>query len=180
MVVCLCFGWSFFYEFLPVVWIADLGFDAKTVGIFYAYGAGIYALSSGMLIRPFQKWFRPYVLVFYSLVLLGCVILSLLFFRQAFWIWFYLPVVNFLIALIYPTYSAIVSDAVDENSQGEVLGILQSIQMFAFGISPLFGGGALGIHPLAPMLLGGGFMLLGACIFGLFLRKKIFKYGKRF
>lgn len=174
-VICFCFGWSFFYEFLPVAWIGDYGFDAKRVGIFFAYGAGFYALSSGVLIRPFQKWFRPHSLVFYSIALLGCVILALLFFHKAFWIWIYLPIVNFLIALAYPTYAAIVSDSVDENSQGEILGILQSIQMLAFGISPLFGGGALGIHPHSPMLLGGGFMTIGACILGIFLRKKIFK-----
>ncbi len=173
--ICFCFGWSFFYEFLPVVWLSDFGFNTDQVGMFYAYGSGFYALSSGLLIRPFQKRFRRHSLVFYSLAILGGVILAILFLPHPFWIWIYLPIVNFLIALTYPTYSAIISDSVDENSQGEILGISQSIQMFSFGISPLLGGTALGLHPHSPMLLGGGFMWIGAAILGLFLKKKIFR-----
>jgi MFS transporter, DHA1 family, tetracycline resistance protein len=173
-VTFFCFAWSFFYEFIPVVWISNLGFDSTKVGFFYAYGSFFYALSSGLLIRPFQKRFKPHALVFYSLLSLGGLILILPFFLYGVFIWIYLPLVNFLVALAYPTYSTIVSDSVDENSQGEILGILQSIQMFAFGISPLLGGFFLGIHPLSPMFLGGFFMLVGAFIFGVFLRKRIF------
>ena len=36
-VFLFCFGWSFFYEFIPVSWIASFRFDASQIGFFYAY-----------------------------------------------------------------------------------------------------------------------------------------------
>lgn len=173
-VLFYCFGWSFFYEFIPVTWIADFAFDSGQIGYFYAYGAGIYALSSGLLIRPIVGRFRQEPVFFYTLVTLGIVILLALESGNSFWIWIYLPIVNFLCALLFPTSSTIVSDASPSDAQGESLGILQSVQAAAFAFSPLAAGTFLGAHPHMPMLVGGIAMLLAAVVFGILARKEIF------
>jgi DHA1 family tetracycline resistance protein-like MFS transporter len=174
-VIIFCFAWSFFYEFIPVTWIADYNFDAGQVALFYAYGALFYAASSGFFIRPFVDKYNNYSLIFYSVAGLGISILTCLILKGVWFILLYLPLVNFLIALAYPTYSAIVSNTVDDDSQGEIMGILQSIQMLAFGISPLVGGWLLGLSKHAPMLVGGIAMLIAAAILGFFLKNKIFQ-----
>jgi MFS transporter, DHA1 family, tetracycline resistance protein len=172
--VFFCVGWSFFYEFLPVIWISDYGFDTVRVGIFFAYGSGVYALSSGILIRPIVDRFKPCRVLFYSLCALGILTMLLLFHPNAVWIWIYLPIVNFLVALIYPTYTTMISDEAGRDAQGEILGISGSLQSLAFAMSPLAAGLLVGANTHLPMFVGGLSMLLAAFFVGMLLRRKLF------
>lgn len=170
--IFFCVGWSFFYEFLPVIWISNYGFDTMKVGFFFAYGSGIYALSSGILIRPIVNRFKPYLVLFYSLCLLGIVTLLLLFHSSAFWVWIYLPAVTFLVALIFPTYTTMISDKAGVDAQGEILGISGSLQALSFAVSPLAAGFLIGGNIHMPLFIGGLSILSAALIVGILLRKK--------
>lgn len=170
-------GWSFFYEFIPVTWIADYSFDANTIGLLYAYGAGFYALSSGLLIRPIVNRFKDSVTLFYAICILGCIIISLLIPAKSFLVWIYLPIVNFFVSLIFPTYTAMISNCATKDSQGEVLGVMQSIMALSYATSPLIAGFTLGIKTNMPLILGGATLLIAGSILGIFLRKEIF--GKK-
>jgi len=172
--VFFCVGWSFFYEFLPVIWISDYGFDPVRVGFFFAYGSGFYALSSGVLIRPIVSRCKPYRVLFYSLCALGIVTILLLLHPGAIWIWIYLPIVNFLVALIFPTYTTMISDWAGRDAQGEILGISGSLQALAFAISPLAGGFLVGANTHLPMFVGGLSMLFAAFFIWILLRKKLY------
>lgn len=163
-VLLFCFGWSFFYEFIPVTWIIEYGFSSKEIGLFYAYGAGFYALSSGLLIRPIVDRCNHDAILFYSLLSLGSLILLMLIQPPAIWIWIYLPIANFLIALLFPTSTAMISNSVGPEAQGKTLGVMQSIEAAAFAISPLVAGPLLGWNSNAPILLGGASMLIGSLI----------------
>jgi DHA1 family tetracycline resistance protein-like MFS transporter len=170
-----CFGWSIFYEFIPVAWISDYGFEARQIGFAYAYGAAFYALSSGLLIRPFLSWFKEPFLLFTSLLGLGIAIPLLLFNPPQIWVWIYLPLLNFLVALIWPTSTTIVSNCAGKEAQGEMLGIYQSIQAAAFAFSPLVAGLLLGENPHFPMIAAGIAMTLAALIFAYPIRKELFR-----
>jgi len=174
-ILLFCFGWSFFYEFIPVSWIADYGFNSGDIGFFYAYGSGCYALSSGYLIRPLVNRYKHISVLFYALTIMGAAILLLLLRPGVEWLWVYLPVVNYLAALLFPTSTAMVSDWAGKDAQGEILGISQSVQSAAFAISPLAAGSFLGANPHMPMLLGGIAILLAALVLGLSLRNQIFQ-----
>lgn len=170
LTICLfCFGWSLFYEFLPVIWLSDYGFSLKNVGLFFGFGSAIFALSSSVLIRPIVDRFKPLSILSYALSFMGITILFILL-RPAFaLIWIYLALVNFLAALAFPTYTTLVSNSVGRDIQGEILGVSESIQTTAFGISPLLAGSLLGFHFYAPMFLGGIATLLSGIL--LFLSK---------
>lgn len=173
-ILVYCFGWSFYYEFLPVTWIADHQFDVERIGFFFAYAAGCFAISAGFLIRPIINRFRHEAIFFYALCLLGAFLLMMLLNTSILWIWIGLPISNFFAALLFPTSTTLVSNWAKKDAQGETLGILQSVQAAAFALSPLAAGSFLGSHPHMPMVLGGFAMLLAALIMGIFLRKKIF------
>lgn len=173
-ILIFAFGWSFFYEFIPVTWIAEYNFDASTIGLFYAYGAGFYAVSAGYLIRPIIKKYKNNVALFFALTSLGFVILLLIFPLNAIWIWIYLPVINFLASLTYPNYNAMISNWAGNDAQGELLGISQSLQSLAFALSPLIAGFSLGMNPHMPMILGGICILIAGCIIGISMGKEIF------
>jgi DHA1 family tetracycline resistance protein-like MFS transporter len=153
-------GWSFYWEFIPVTWISRYHLNVSEIGNFYAYGAFFYALGSGVLIRPVAKWLRPRKLLLGALFCSGLYMFAMLFLPSSCWLWGYLPLQQIFIAFLFPTATALISNSVAEDSQGEMLGILQSVQECAFGLAPLLSGVFFGLSHAMPIVVGGGAMLL--------------------
>ena len=91
------------------------------------------------------------------------------------WLWVYLPLVNFFVALIYPTYTTMISDWAGQDAQGEILGIAGSVQALAFAVSPLVGGLLVGANTQMPMVVGGLSVLISALIIGILFRGKLLR-----
>jgi len=171
-------GWSFYWEFVPVTWIADYAMGPAEIGKVYAYGAAVYALSTGLLIRPITGRFQPQVVLFYALAASGTYILFSLWHFPEIWLWAYIPLQQYLIAFFFPTCAAFISNNTGKDVQGEVLGILQSVESFGFAVSPLIAGVLVGWNKDAPIFVGGVAMLAGAAILGTMMRKEIFSKDK--
>nr|MBA3603057.1 MFS transporter [Parachlamydiaceae bacterium] len=165
-VLFACVGWSFYWEFTPVTWILEYGFDSTAIGRCYAYGAIVYALSCGVLIRPIVSRFSNQHVLFYALIGCSISIGMLLVHSDVFWLWVYIPLQQFGIALFWPTAAATVSNASSEDQQGEALGIFHSVESLAFAISPLIAGPLLGLGAAMPIVIGSSTILLGAGILG--------------
>jgi MFS transporter, DHA1 family, tetracycline resistance protein len=168
-----CFGWSFYWEFAPVTWISQHGFDTEAIGNCYAYGAVFYALSCGVLIRPLVSRFSNQHLLCWSLIGSGVSIGMLLFHVEAIWLWLYIPLQQFSVALFWPTAAAVASNSVNQEMQGEILGVVQSVDSLGFSLSPLMAGPLLGISTLMPIIVGSSCMLLASGILGLFLLRNL-------
>lgn len=147
------FGWGFFTEFSPLFLIGRFGFGGQEVGNFYAWVGLWIALSQGLLIRPFLKKFSPQGLLAVALVSLGAVLPLMLLIQSTFALFCFLPLLAFFESLIFPTASTLVSNLADKESQGEVLGINNSIQWAAIGISPLFSGTFVALYPHLPITI---------------------------
>ncbi|MBA3957805.1 MAG: MFS transporter [Parachlamydiaceae bacterium] len=169
-----CAGWSFYWEFIPVTWINEYAFDAATIGNFYAYGAAMYAFGCGVLIRPIANWFSSHSILFYSLLSAGAMIGIFLLHMDANWLWIYIPLQQFAIALFWPTAAALVSNSAGKDAQGEMLGVLHSIDALAFAVSPLIAGPLLGISSKMPVIIGGAAMWMAAIALGISCRHYIF------
>jgi len=172
-------GWSFYWEFIPVTWIKEYQLDSMQIGTLYAYGGGIYALSCGLLIRPIVNRFPAPKVLFWSLSLGGLYIYLMLLHMPLSLFWLYIPLQQFLIAMIFPTASASVSNLAENDAQGETLGILQSIISVSFALSPLMSGIFVGLSSRAPIIVGGTAMLLAALVTALGNRKMVFEKTKK-
>lgn len=157
------FGWAFYWEFIPVTWLEEYHFSPSQIGNLYAYSAGFYALSCGLLIRPIVSWLKPLYILFIALILTGCCILFSLCLQPE-WIYAYLPFQQYLTAFLFPTTTTIISNWVSEENQGEAMGMYQSIESLAFGLSPLLSGCLIGLNHKMPIVVGGVFMLISALI----------------
>lgn len=164
-VFLFCFGWSFYWEFVPATWIAQYQFSPATIGTIYAVGACFYAFSSGVLTRPILKRYPPSKILSHVLVYSAFSIWVLYFNSDVNWIWIYLPMQQFLIALMFPSAATIVSDSAGKDRQGEALGVLGSVQCVAFAASPLLAGSLLGFTIQMPILIGGGAVMAAAFAF---------------
>lgn len=158
-----CFGWSFYWEFIPVTWIKNYGLDISQIGNFYAFGSIIYVLSSGVLIRPIVNRFKSFPVLFIALAALG-IFLLLLYHASIGMYWFNIGIQQFLIALIFPVGTAIVSNLTSKNQQGETLGIFMSLQSFAFAATPFMGGSLLSLSYDSPYIIGGISMFLSCLV----------------
>ena len=167
------FGWSFFYEFIPVVWLTYYGLNSSSVGLLYAYGAFFFALTTSLFIHPITSRYNNNRILFYSLLFLGTTILALISKPTIAWVWVYLPIVNMFSAFFEPTATAMVSNLATKENQGEVLGIFQSVQSIAWACSPMLAGPLLGIHLQMPVILGGVAILMAAFVVGTSLRKTL-------
>ncbi len=165
-------GWGFFTEFSSIFLIDRYNFGPKDIGSFYAY-AGIWvALCQGILIRPFMKRFSAEKLLRAGLFFLA---LNLLIFVsiKSFWIIaLALPLIAFPESLIYPNIASMVSTLSRKDEQGEMLGILNSVQWASVGILPLFSGAIVANYTLMPILFSSALIFVSFGAFAYFFRQK--------
>jgi len=167
------FGWSFYTEFSPVLLRAQFGFTASHVGNYYAYMGLWYSLSAGLLTAPLLNRYPPDQIVAKALITAGLYMPLFLLIDEPIQLWLYLPVLLFLLALIYPTSGAIVSNRSDPDKQGEVLGIYNSVGAFAIGISPLFAGSLVAEYPSLTVWIGGFCLFSAGGLYWLENRKSV-------
>lgn len=145
-----------------MTWIKSYNQDASQIGNFYAFGSLIYVISSGLLIRPIVKKFKPFTILLLSLGALG-VFLSFLIHAKLESYWLNIGAQQFLIALVFPVGTAIVSNLTSQSDQGETMGVFQALQAFAFAVTPFFGGVLLHFSYFMPVMIGAASMFL-ACL----------------
>lgn len=169
------FGWSYYFEFVSVYLINQFDFHADDIGYFYGYSAAWYAFSTGVLILPALRRFRSEQVLFYSLAFAGIYIFLFLAIENSALLWLYLPVLIYLVSLVFPTATAMVSNWASPERQGEVLGIFQSVQSLGWTIAPLLSGALIGYYHKMPILMGGGLILVAGMIYGYFHKKELFR-----
>jgi DHA1 family tetracycline resistance protein-like MFS transporter len=158
------FGWSYFFEFIPIYLINKFSFTSLDLGTFYGLAGAFYALSTGLLIQPILKRLTNEFLFFAGNLLTGLTILCLLLLPSIGWLWVVLFLICFFVAVVTPTSTTIVSNATTERFQGESLGIMSSVNAAALVLSPLFSGSFVGAYPSLSIKVGGSFMILASLV----------------
>lgn len=154
----LAFGWAFFNEFIPVLLRERFEFTLSQIGEYYAFTGGCYALGALIATRFVHK-FKPEKVVIASLLSTAVCMLVFGIVNNSYYIWWVIPFMMCCLALAYPTATTIVSNKASPESQGEVLGVYQSVGAAAMGLSPLFVGSAIGVYP-SLTAWGGAFCLV--------------------
>jgi len=169
------FGWSFFFEFIPIYLIATFALNSQHLGIFYGVAGALYALSSGLLIRPFVSRFKPETLFFFGILMTALTLFTIPLIHQILWIFPLLFFLCFFVSFVTPNSTAAISDAAGEKLQGEALGVLSSTNAAALVLSPLFSGAFVGTYPEMPIWGGGGIMIVAALLVLCIFRAKLFR-----
>jgi DHA1 family tetracycline resistance protein-like MFS transporter len=168
-------GWGFFTEFSPVFLTGYFELNMEQVGNSYAWLGLWIALSQGLFIRPFLKKYASETLLSFALFCLALVLFGLLLLEEGKSLVWMIPMIAFSVAFVSPSAATIVSNLSAEENQGKMLGIYNSVQQAAIGISPLFSGSLVALYPHLPITVGGVCMF---CAFALLLwdlwRKRFF------
>jgi MFS transporter, DHA1 family, tetracycline resistance protein len=169
----------------PAIWAyytqEAFGWDARLVGLSLAlYGTGMIIVQGG-LIRIVIPWLGEARAVIYGLIIDVAVLLAFGFANQAWMIWALVPLAA-LGSIATPAITALMSRRASENQQGELQGVLGSINAMSMILSPLimtqaffwFTREATSIYlPGAPFLLATILMLAALAIFLGSLRRVI-------
>lgn len=157
------FGWSFYWEFIQVNWIKCYKLDAGMIGNFYSWGALFYAISAGLLVQPIVSRFKPERTLLYALIACAASLALPLWFAPVWAYWIYIPIQQALGSLIFPVTGTIISNKCSKDTQGEIMGIFNSVQSLALILSPC-AGALLGLSIKMPLIVGTVTLLLAALI----------------
>ena len=145
-VFLLAFGFNFFVQFFPVFLVEKFGFGAVEIGDLFAYVGLWVAFSQIVLIGPLSAKWGTEGMLRKAVVLLGLTLPVLLLPRNPGELFLIVPMVAVLEGLIQTAYTAVVSEMAGDRSQGEILGINQSVQYLTQIIPPVVAGVAVSVH----------------------------------
>jgi multidrug resistance protein len=155
------------------MWLdTDMGYDARHAGYLMAYFGLLMAIVQGRMIGPLARRFTERRLLVFGT---GILVIAYLFF----------PITHGLpllcIALIplslgtginWPTLTSLSSQATEEDQQGSVLGVMQSLSAFARMMGAALGGWVFGTFtPAAPFVMNSVLMALAAAFAVVFMIK---------
>lgn len=169
------FGWTFFWEFVPVTVMHTIGYPSQNIGYIYMTGAFSYVIISLLITRKLLAKRDIALLLPLSTGLLG-IFIGLLFFIQNKTQLFQLVILQqFFLSCIYPLLSAYVSMNAASDSQGKALGMLNSIKAIACSLGPLCSGIFFSFSSWSPVIIGVASLSLSSLFsirFFTILRKK--------
>lgn len=167
----LTVGFNFFTQFFQVFLIGKFSFTQSQIGDLFAYMGIWIAVAQGGFQRPLSKKYKPSQILNYSAIFLAISLPVLLLPSKPIWIYAILPFIAIFQGLTQPNGTAIVSNQSDDSTQGEILGINQSVQSLAQAIPPIIAGFVTSINLSLPIILGSASILIGWLIFRNFYKE---------
>ncbi|OGJ78325.1 hypothetical protein A2412_04770 [Candidatus Peribacteria bacterium RIFOXYC1_FULL_58_8] len=168
----LVLGFNFFTQFFQVMLIERFHFSQGDIGDLYAYMGLWIAITQGLINRPLSRRFKPEQIVSVSAFALALALPLLLLPERAVFIYVVFPFIAISNGLTHPNATAIISNLAGPESQGEILGINQSLQSLAMALPPLIAGFIATLHPSLPTIMGSGAIFLAWMLFVFVFRRK--------
>lgn len=165
VIFLLTVGFNFFTQFFQVFLVGKFQFNQSQIGDLFAYMGIWIAVAQGAFLRPLSKRFSPMKILSVSSILLAATFPFLLLPDQAGWIYVIIPFIAIFQGLTQPNSTAIVSSMSDRSSQGEILGINQSIVSLAQALPPILAAFLTTININLPTLFAAGSTLAAWIVF---------------
>lgn len=159
-------GFNFFAQFFAAyLYEQFVGVTERQIGYLFAYTGLWVAFSQGIAVRYLASRVMPVTLLRLSLFCLSFVFLLLLLPERLTWFYYVLPLVALFQGVILPNTTTIISSSVNEDKQGEVQGVYQSVQALAQVFPPLIAGFIAALNPDLPIVSAGVATLVAWGIF---------------
>ncbi len=151
-------GFTFFTQFLDVFLIEKFNFEQIHIGRMFAYIGIWIALTQGLITRYVSHYIAPHKVLSVSLIGVAVFVIALTAPDSWSTLLFVLPFVSIFQGLNQPNLLSILSNKAEEDIQGEVLGINQSLQSLGLTIPPIIAGLIISMDINLPLLVAGGCM----------------------
>jgi len=165
------FGFSFFMQFFQVYLIKEFDFNQKQIGMLFGYIGLWIAFTQGVVNRVVSVRFLPEKVLRVSLLWMGVALLAILLPNEWKWLLVVHPFVALAQGVTGPNITSIISQLSSKETQGEILGIQQSVQSVAFAIPPLIAGVLVSFGAALPIVAAGAITILAWGVFFLGFNK---------
>jgi MFS transporter, DHA1 family, tetracycline resistance protein len=172
VVFLLTVGFNFFTQFFQVFLYEKFKFTQSQVGDFFAYMGLWIAIAQGAFLRPLSKKFNSSKILNYSIILLAISFPFLLVPHDRIWLYLIVPFIALFQGLNQPNGTAIISNLVSKDKQGEILGINQSISSIAQAVPPIIAGFVTSVNINLPTWFAAGATLLAWITFKGFFKEE--------
>ncbi len=166
LVIFLVFlGFTFFTQFLDVFLIEKFGYNQSDIGYLFAYIGIWIAITQGGITRLISNRYAPKNVLKISLLGVSVFLIGLTFPAETSTLLFVIPFVSIFHGLNQPNLLTLLSNSANEDMQGEVLGINQSLQSLGFTIPPIIAGLIISFNIHLPLIVAGSCMGLAWVVF---------------
>lgn len=172
VILLLGLGFNFFAQFFQVYLIEKFSLNQSQIGDVFAFMGLWIAITQGIITRLVAKKFAPKQVLSFSVICLSAAFLLLLVPSQSLYLLFVLPFVAIFQGLTFPNYNAIVSNLAGKDSQGEALGITQSMQSLSQSITPIVAGFIVSMSMSLPLIVASSITLIAWLVFIIFFGRK--------
>jgi len=169
------FAFSLFTQFIQVFLLKEYSWNQSRIGEYFAYIGVCVALAQVLLIGRVSARYRPGQVLSFSIFFLA-ISLFVTILPTAGWMMYAIaPFIAVFNGLSTPNLTTVISDLAPASSQGEILGINQSVQAMAQAIPPIIGGLIVAQYHTYP-IIASGFITLFAWFFFLAHARKTKSY----
>ncbi|MBN2637635.1 MAG: MFS transporter [Bacteroidales bacterium] len=166
-------GWVLFEYFFQVFLYGKFHLLSSHIAYLFVYLGFWIVLSQGYIVRKVSNKIPPTRILKWTLLPVSIMLMFVIFADKTV-MYFVLPVLAIFTGFTQPNFSAILSDSTEKHSQGEILGIRQSVVSSAQAIAPLAGGFLMNIGNVAVgyqnPLITGSILAFAGWIFILFVK----------
>lgn len=164
-------GFGFFRAFFQVFLSQKLHFSTGSIGDYFAFVGICIALAQGLITPLVAKRYKNYQILKVSLLFNGIILMGLAMVTKTWELLAVTPLFAIMNGQSMANATSLVSASASQEIQGEVLGINASVQATADSITSVLSGYiAASLSVKAPVLVGGGLILIGWVIYMLFFR----------
>ncbi|MEW6035797.1 MAG: MFS transporter [Candidatus Micrarchaeota archaeon] len=164
------FGFNIYTQFFNVLLVEKFSFSQSQIGDMFAYMGFWAAITQGVLTRQVARFLLPRQVLSFSLALLGLSVAAVMFQETPSGLLLVIPFIAAFQGLSFPNASALVSNLSAKDSQGEILGITQSIQSLAQAVPPLVAGIIISFDIHLPVIASCLIILVAWGVFALAFR----------
>lgn len=154
-------GWSFYYQDISLYLIQKYDYSVTLSSQFLAYTGIWMALGLTFLYKKLTRRLSLDSLLNWSLIACTLSFISCAFAQQSFLQWIFVVPGAIGVGMAYPTIMALISNSVEKNKQGSVLGFAAAAFSAPWGVSALLSGPLSNISLFLPILIA-ALCLLGA------------------
>ena len=164
-------GFSFFTQFFPYLLVQKFAFNQSQIGDLFGYVGLMIAITQGLITGVVAKRVSPETTLKISFFALAILLYGLVMVNTSAMLYVMLTILPIVNGLTWPTSSALVSNLAGKESQGEVLGINQSLQSLGQALPPVISGLIATISADLPLIAASVVTLAAWTVFMVFYRK---------
>ncbi|NBS42038.1 MFS transporter, partial [bacterium] len=159
VMLLLTLGFTLFTSYFQVYLIDRFHLSQSSIGDVFGYIGLWIAFAQGVVVRPIADRLRADQVLRFAPLGLAAALFLLLSPHTLPGLFFVLPLTAIFQGLVTPNITSLISASADAQSQGEILGINQSVVSLAQFLPGLFGGATAALYSGGPLLLAVGLTL---------------------